>query len=156
MAFPLLLYCFLIGFFSGLRSLTPVAVTAWCIYSGYLKPEHPFSLLGTLPSVVIFTLLALGELVADKLPKTPNRTSPPGLIARMLMGALAGATLAAAANGGVAMAGCAGVLGALTGTFVGYKARTRIVKAFGLPDLPVALFEDLIAIVGSFLIASRV
>ena len=30
---------------------------------------------------MILNVLAVAELVADKLPKTPNRTLPPGLIA---------------------------------------------------------------------------
>jgi uncharacterized membrane protein len=152
---PLLLCCFFIGFFTGLRSLTPVAVTAWCVYSGALKPGHPFSWLGSLPSVAIFTLLALGELVADKLPRTPNRTAPVGFIARILMGALTGATLAASASGSAAIGALLGVAGAVTGTFAGFKARTGIVRGLAVPDIAVALLEDLIAIGGSFLVASH-
>src|SRR5688572_20451823 len=37
---------------------------------------------------------ALGELVADKLPGVPSRLSPPGLAARVVAGAVAGAALA--------------------------------------------------------------
>jgi len=71
-----LLFAFLIGFFAGLRSLTPPAATAWAAHLGWLKLERPLILIGSLPSVVVFTLLAVVELVADKLPQTPNRTSP--------------------------------------------------------------------------------
>ena len=80
-----LLFAFLIGFLGGLRSLTAPAATAWAVYLGWLKLERPLSLIGSIPSVAIFTLLAVVELVADKLPQTPSRTAPPGLIARIVM-----------------------------------------------------------------------
>src|SRR5262249_35740390 len=78
---------FLIGLFAGLRSLTAPATTAWAVYLGWLKLERPLSLIGSLPSVVIFTLLAAVELVVDKLPSTARRTAAPGLIARIVTGA---------------------------------------------------------------------
>jgi len=74
----MLLLAFLIGFFAGLRSLAAPAVTAWAVYLGWLKLERPLSLIGSLPAIAIFTLLAVVELVADKLPQTPSRTAPPG------------------------------------------------------------------------------
>jgi len=91
----MLLFAFLIGFFAGLCSLTAPAATAWAVYLGWLKFKRSLVLIGSLPAVVIFTLLAIVELVADKLPQTPSRTSPPGLIARIVMGGLAGACVSA-------------------------------------------------------------
>lgn len=150
-----LLFCFLIGFFAGLRSLTAPAITAWAVHLGWLKPERPLSLIGSLPSVVIFTLLALAELVADKLPKTPNRTSPPGLIARIVTGGLTGACIASSMAHSVLVGAVLGIAGAVSGTFVGFKARTGIAKSLRLPDLIIAVVEDLIAIGGSLLIVTR-
>src|SRR2546430_13556787 len=40
----------------------------------------------------ILSLLAIGELIADKMPKTPSRTSLVPLLARILMGGLCGAS----------------------------------------------------------------
>jgi uncharacterized membrane protein len=65
---------------------------------GWLKLERPLALIGSLPAVAIFTLLAVVELVADKLPRTPSRTAPPGLIARIVLGGLTGACVAAGAE----------------------------------------------------------
>lgn len=149
-----LLFSFLIGFFGGLRSLTPPAITAWAVHLGWLKPEHSLSWIGSWPSVVIFTLLAIGELVADKLPRTPNRTSPPGLIARIVSGAITGACIASSGHNAILFGAVLGIVGAIAGTFAGFKFRTGIVKALQIPDLPVALMEDLIAIGGSLLIIS--
>ena len=150
-----LLLAFLIGLFAGLRSLTAPAATAWAAYLGWLKLERPLSLIGSLPSVVIFTLLAAGELVADKLPKTPNRTSAMPLIARIVMGALTGACVAVG-GGQSAMAGATlGIVGSLVGAFGGYQVRTRLVKTLGAPDIYVALLEDVVAIAGSLWVVSR-
>jgi len=150
-----LVFAFLIGLFAGLRSLTAPAATAWAAYLGWLKLEGPLSLIGSLPSVVIFTLLAAVELVLDKLPATPSRTAPPGLIARIVTGALTGACVAVG-SGQAAIAGALlGVAGGVIGCFGGYQARTRLVKALGKPDIYVALIEDLIAIGGSLWAVSR-
>ena len=39
----------------------------------------------------IFSVLAIGELISDKLPNTPSRKAPPGFIARIVTGGLSGA-----------------------------------------------------------------
>ena len=46
----------------------------------------------------------------------------------------------------------AGVIGAVAGTLGGSEFRVRLVKAIGGRDLPIALFEDAIAIAGAVLI----
>ena len=150
-----LVLVFLIGFFAGLRSLTAPAVTAWAGYLGWLRLEGPLSLVGSLPSALIFTVAAVAELVADKLPRTPSRTSPPGLIARIVMGGLAGACVAASAGHGALLGAGLGALGGVVGCFAGYQARTRLVKALGTPDVYVALVEDLVAIGGSLWVVTR-
>jgi len=81
------------------------------------------SFLGHPATLIVVTLLALGELVADKLPRTPARTSPPGLIARIVLGGLCGVALATSAGASLVAAAAAGVAGALVGTFGGYNIR---------------------------------
>jgi len=150
-----LLFAFLIGLFGGLRALTAPAVTAWAVHLGWLKIEGPLVLIGSLPSVVIFTLLAVVELVADKLPQTPSRTAPPGLIARILMGGLTGACVGTGGGQGAVFGAILGIVGGIVGCFGGYQARTGFVKALGVPDIYVALVEDLVAIGGSLWTVSR-
>jgi len=149
------LFAFLIGLFAGLRSLTAPAATAWAAYLGWLKLQRPLSLIGSVPAVVIFTLLALIELVADKLPKTPSRTAPVGLIARIVTGGLTGACVAAGGGAGALAGAVLGVAGSMVGCFGGYQLRTRLVKALGTPDFVIALLEDLVAIGGSLWVVSR-
>lgn len=150
-----LLLAFLIGLFAGLRSLTAPAVTAWAAHLGWLRLARPLALIGSLPSVVIFTVLAVGELVADKLPKTPNRTAPLGLIARLVTGGLTGACVAAAGGQAVVLGVLLGAVGGVAGCFGGYEARRRLVKALGAPDIAVALFEDAVAVAGCLWVVSR-
>jgi uncharacterized membrane protein len=149
------LLAFLIGLFVGLRSLTAPAVTAWAAYLGWLKLHSPLAWMSSVVTVGLFSLLALGELVADKLPKTPSRTAPPGLIARIVLGALCGACIAMVGDQGIVIGAILGVVGALVGCFGGYQVRKRLVAALGTPDYVVALVEDAIAIGGSFWVVSR-
>lgn len=105
--------------------------------------------------LILFTLLALFELVNDKLPKTPPRTAAPGLIARILFGGLCGAALAVSAGANLWVAVIVAVIGALVGTFGGYNIRHALVKKAHVPDLGVALAEDVVAIAGSLFIVSH-
>jgi uncharacterized membrane protein len=93
--------------------------------------------------------------LADKLPQTPNRTSPPGLIARIIMGGLTGACVAAGGGQGAPLGAILGAVGGVVGCFVGYQARTGLVKALSTRDLYVALLEDLVAIGGCLWVLSR-
>ena len=107
--------------------------------------------MGNVITVVILTVLAVGELVTDKLPKTPARTAPPVFGARIVMGGFAGAVIGAAWHWTFSALG-AGVIGAVLGTLGGYQARKRLVAARGGQDLPIALLEDAVAILGGFAI----
>src|ERR671914_2777408 len=142
-----LLFAFLIGFFAGLRSLTPPAAVACAVYLGWLTLARPLSLIGSLPAVIILSLLAIAEVIVDKLPNTPNRTAPLGLIARIVTGGLTGACVSVG-GGRSAFAGAGlGVLGGIVGCFAGYQARVRLAKSLRQPTT-VALLEDLVAIGG--------
>jgi len=151
----MLLLAFLIGFFGGLRALTAPAATAWAARLGWLQMPYPLSLIGSVPAVAILTLLALLELVADKLPRTPSRTAPPGLIARIVMGSLTGACIASGGAQGIVLGAAVGAIGGVAGCFLGYSARTGLVQALGIRDLYVALLEDFVAIAGSLWVVAR-
>lgn len=147
---------FLGGVCVGLRSLTPPAVIAWAAHLGWFRLDPGLSWIGTTPAVVILTLLALAELVADKLPGTPNRTAPRGLAARIVTGALTGACVGSAGGTFVMPGVFLGAAGGIVGSFGGYQARTRLVKALRSPDWVVAVFEDAVAIGGALWVVSRV
>ena len=83
---------FLIGVIAGLRALTAPAAVSWAARLGWLHLENtPLAFLGFAATPYIFSLLAIGELINDKLPKTPSRKAPASFIARVVSGALCGA-----------------------------------------------------------------
>src|SRR6185295_10750151 len=137
-----LLFAFLIGLFAGLRSLTPPAAVAWAVYLGWLTLVRPLSLIGSLPAVIILSLLAIGEVIYDKLPNTPNRTAPLGLIGRIVTGGFTGACVSLGGGKSAYIGAGLGVVGGIVGCFCGYHARARLTKS--LPDFNIALIEDLI------------
>jgi uncharacterized membrane protein len=157
---------FAIGVIAGLRSLTAPAVTAWAAHLGWLNLRNTsLAFLGSTAAVAVLTLLALVELVTDKLPVTPSRLKPPGLIARFVMGGLSGAAVALAgalvcliANiqlHSLALGAVLGAAGGIAGAFAGYQVRTRLVRALKVPDFVIAVLEDLIAIAAGLCIVSR-
>src|ERR1700678_2831473 len=89
---------FAIGMLSGLRALSPIAVICWVAWLHRLSLTGWVSFVGSKVAVAVFSLGALGELVSDKLPKTPSRLKQPGFSVRIVMGALCGLVLAAAAS----------------------------------------------------------
>src|SRR3984885_1693461 len=144
----------LIGVVAGLRSLSASAVVAWAAFLGWIDLHGTWaSWVANIITVVVLTLLAIAELVSDKLPKTPPRTAPPAFGARLVMGGFAGAVLGAWPHGTFTALG-AGVVGAVLGTLGGYQARKRLVAARGGQDLPIALLEDAVAILGAFAIVA--
>jgi uncharacterized membrane protein len=104
---------------------------------------------------VILTLAAVGEIINDKLPKTPPRTALPSVIIRMVMGAFAAATLSAGIGGSLEIGALLGLIGAVAGTYGGYYVRTGLVKALHSPDFVIALVEDAVAVCGGLFLASR-
>ena len=148
-----LLLALLIGVVAGLRALTPPAVVAWAAALHWINLDGTWAQWLAHPiTVTVLTILLVGELVTDQLPKTPSRKTPMQFGARLATGAFAGAVIGTAWGytfGGLG----AGMVGAVLGTLGGYEFRSRLVKANGGRDLPVALAEDAVAVLGGFAIA---
>ena len=148
-----LLLALLIGAVAGLRALTAPAVVAWAAMLHWINLDGTWvQWLGHPITVAVLTVLALGELVTDQLPKTPSRLVPVQFITRLITGGFAGAALATAWGypfGGLG----AGLIGAVLGTLGGYQLRRKLSDREGL-DLPVAMTEDVVAVLGGFAIAA--
>lgn len=136
-----------IGFAAGLRALTPPAVVAWAAYLGWLNlVNSPLAFMGSIVTVIIFSLLAVFELFGDLRPSTPKRTAPAPLITRILMGGLCGACLSAAMHQSLIVGAILGALGGLIGAFAGYELRKRLVAGLNIKDIYIALLENLVTI----------
>ncbi len=146
-----------IGIVAGLRSLTAPALVCWAAHLGWMNLQGtPLAFMGSAVAVGIFTVLAIVELVADTLPKTPPRTAAVGLIARIIMGGLCGACIYAAGAATPIVGAVMGIIGALIGTYAGYHTRRALVNGLKVKDIFIAIPEDIIAIVLAYCIVTRV
>jgi uncharacterized membrane protein len=145
-----------IGFVAGLRSLTAPAAVSWAAHLGWLNLQgSPLEFMGSTAAVAIFSILALAEYVADLLPRTPRRTMPGPLMARIVMGSLAGASISISA-GRLALTGMVlGGIGGVIGAYIGYEARKRLVSGLKVKDAVIAVAEDVVAIVLAWLIVGK-
>ncbi len=97
--------------------------------------------------------LALGELVADKLPFIPNRTDGPSLTVRFISGALAGASVAKARKSSWLAGALVGGATAVGAAYAAFELRKKIGTIGHVPDGVVALAEDgLVAGLGMVLV----
>jgi uncharacterized membrane protein len=150
----ILVFALLLGVVSGLRAMTAPAVVSWAAYKGLLSlTGTPLAFMGYHYTPYIFTLLAIGELINDKLPATPSRKVPPQFIARVVSGGLVGGTVGASANA-LILGVVAGAVGAVLGTLGGSAVRGKLGAVFG-KDLPAALLEDVVAIGLAIAVVSR-
>src|SRR6266404_1741974 len=152
-----LILSFLLGCVAGLRSLTAPAIVCWAVHLGWLHlAGSRLAFINHPSALIVITLLAIVELVIDKLPKTPARTAPIGLTARSVLGGLCGVVVATSVGMNPSLGGVAALVGAVVGAFCGYNIRHALVSRLHLPDFAVALAEDVTAIMGGFLIVSHV
>jgi uncharacterized membrane protein len=143
------------GFFCGLRAFTPLALICWVASWGWMPlNDSRLAFLGTTPGATIVTILALGELIGDKLPKTPSRIQAGPLSARAITGALCGSAICLSANQPWLLGVFLGAIGGLAGSFAGYHARRWLTIRARIPDWAVALLEDFVTIAGVLLIFS--
>ena len=85
-----------IGAIAGLRSMTAPAIVSWAAEQKWIhSPSQSLAFLKSKKTVSLVSALAVGELVADKLPFTPNRTEPAGLAVRVLTGGFSAGALCA-------------------------------------------------------------
>lgn len=134
----------MLGIVAGLRSMLAPCAVSWAVWAGILNVDRtPLAFMGFHYTHLILTVLAVGELIADKLPFIPSRKAPGSFLFRIVSGALCGATIGAH-NGLVAFAALS-ALGAVAGTLGGAAARSRLATVLRR-DLPAALLEDCTAV----------
>lgn len=153
MAISLLLSAFLIGCVCGLRSMTAPAVVAWGAHLGWLHLDGSFlAFLANKISLIVFSLFALGELIADKLPFIPRRTQAGPLGARIVFGAICGAALSISGGAAPWIGAILGCVGGVAGAFAGYQYRHQLSRRAKVPDFLLALLEDVVAVGGGLLV----
>ncbi|MDP9165534.1 MAG: DUF4126 family protein [Actinomycetota bacterium] len=150
----IIVFALLIGVVAGLRALTPPAAVAWGAFLGWLPVDGTWAQwVGHPVTVGVLTVLLIVELVTDQLPATPSRKVPPQFVARLVTGAFAGAVIGAGWHHTFLGIG-AGMIGGVLGTLGGYEARSRLVARNGGRDLPIAITEDVVAVVAGFAVVA--
>lgn len=138
-----------IGAVSGLRSMMGPAAVSQAASRRMLRLREPATeFLASEMSANILAALAAAELVADKLPFTPDRTKPPSLMLRAASGALCGAAVASAMRESAVTGAILGSAAAIGAAFAGRELR-RVGHRNKWPDTPVALIEDALAMSGA-------
>ena len=128
---------------SGLRSMAAPALLARAIRRGDLPDPKgtPYELLGR--HSPLLQLLMVGEMVGDKTPFVPSRTSAGPLLGRAASGALVAAALrASGGRGGKGSAALLSAVSAVAAAFAGENLRAQGARRLGVPDLVLALLED--------------
>ena len=147
----LLFPALLIGVIAGLRSMTAPAVVSWAARLGWIHVKSSWlAFLGYSWTPWILSICALGELIVDKLPFTPSRKLPPSFAFRIVSGSISGAAIGISRSSLITGV-LGGAIGAVIGTLGGAAARSALAKLFG-KDLPAALIEDAVAVMGAILI----
>ncbi len=143
-----------LGFVSGLRSMTPLALLSLLRTSSEdASPSNLIRYLNSPVARVITGLLAAGELVGDKLPATPSRLAPGPLAGRVVIGAFVGWILCRQAEQSPVLGALLGAVGAASGSAAGYYARSWLHKVTKWPDPIFGGVEDLIALGLGYLVA---
>ena len=125
---------------AGLRSMAAPALLARAVRRGDLDAPN-------LPSLAkkevsgLLSILAAGEMAADKTPFLPARTSAPALLGRLLSGALVGATLFASEGRHGSSGAVLGALSALGAAYAGEGLRAAGTRK-GIPDPILGTLED--------------
>ena len=143
-----------IGAIAGMRAMSAPAVISQVVRKGELAVEgSKLGFLNTSGALSISALLAVGELIADKLPSTPNRTDVGPLVARAISGGLSGAVIFSAKKKSPWAGGLLGALTAVAATYAAFHLRRSVKEKLHIPDVVLAAAEDaLVARAGVFVV----
>ncbi len=136
------------GVVAGMRSMSAPAFVSSYLARKESKElaDSPFGLMGSRRVVQALTIAAVGEMVADKLPVIPDRIAPGPLAARILSGALCGASLCTAEGKRARVGAICGGLSAVASAYAFYHLRRKIGQTEALPDAALGLSEDALVI----------
>ncbi len=133
-----------LGAIAGMRSMAASAALSRAAERGDVDglEDTPLAALGSPRVSMALRALEVGELIVDKLPIAPSRTSPPPLLSRIASGALVGAALFASEKRPAVAGGILGAVAALAAAYVSERLRLQVAGRLGVPDPVVALLED--------------
>jgi uncharacterized membrane protein len=137
-----------IGALAGMRTTAGPAISSQILSHHHSKrlERSPLNFMQSKTVANVLTALSVTEVIADKLPTTPNRTQPMGVIFRGLSGALAGASIYKASGNNPLIGSLLGATAAVASTFACYTLRKNIVKSTAILDPIIGAVEDAIVV----------
>jgi uncharacterized membrane protein len=137
-----------IGTLAGMRSSSAPVITSHILSQHHSKRlgKSPLNFMQSDKVSTGLKIMAISELVMDKLPSTPNRIMPMVIAARCLSGALAGASIYKASGGNTVTGALLGATAAFVSTFGSFYLRKGVVKKTKLFDPVVGAIEDALVI----------
>lgn len=136
-----------LGAVAGMRSLAAPAALSRHLATDPTVPHGVLDDLLSRPAAPrVLTIASAAEHIADKLSFIPPRTDPAPLAGRIAAGAVCGWVISRRAGEPPLPGAIAGAVAAAAATFAAYHLRRALTADVGLPDLPVALAEDLAAV----------
>ncbi|HZC18963.1 MAG TPA: DUF4126 family protein [Rubrobacteraceae bacterium] len=126
---------------AGLRSMAAPALLARALRRGDLDASN-LPALGSPRVSTLLSLLAVGEMIADKTPLVPTRTSAPALLGRVLSGALVGVAVFASKRRDKNAGAILGALYAVGTSYAGEAFRTSGSEQPRLPNAALGVLED--------------
>ena len=152
------LKAFGLGVIAGIRAMSaPALLSHKLVRTVPIKqPTKPIDYLAQPPVEIALKVLAGAEIVGDKVPHGPKRTSPPQFIARISSGAACGAFVSEAEGKSAPLGLVIGGVGAVASTLLFYNLRTWLDHDLGIPDVVGALIEDALVISVGWQIANSI
>jgi len=141
----------LMGAVAGARSMTPMAAVTASARDGRLPDGRAHPVLGNSVVATGARAMAAAELAGDKMKSAPDRIIAPGVAARLVSGAIAGA--AVAPRGARFVGGAAGAAAAFVSGYATFALRMRALRRYG--QIRSGLVEDAIAVSAARLIARK-
>ena len=127
---------------AGMRSMAAPALVTHFLARQPTTANFPAHYLQSPTTARWAKVLAVGEIMGDKLPGVPDRISFPALIARAASGALVGAALCQANGEPAAKGACLGGLTAVASAYGSYYLRRALGQWTGLADPIWGALED--------------
>ena len=136
-----------LGTMSGMRSMSgPLLMSYRAVRRPLALKGTPFGWLGYPQVLTLFSLMEVGEVIADKTPLLPNRIEPGPLLGRAHLGAFAGAAAFTEADDSPVIGAVVSAITAVASSFIFYYLRRGVVRRIGLPDPVIAFAEDALVV----------
>jgi uncharacterized membrane protein len=137
-----------LGLLAGMRTTSAPAIASHILSHHHSRrlAKSPLKFMQSDNVALALKVFAVGELIGDKMPNTPNRIKPAGVVFRCLAGSLAGASIYKATGNSILTGAVLGSVVALGSTFGSYFLRKDVVSKTHVLDPIIGAIEDALVV----------